>query len=173
MTYYTLNDDKVAKADEYPSLWNISVLDIIVHQITTDLCRTVADNDLREKAYVLNRNTNEFKDIAENAMRVCGPYYNIFFWKEETKLFAYLCWYVTEICEKNGLRAYKGKKGSVNLQLFKRHFVNDFKIDRKQISAFKLGDRPKKYELIESVTKNVLSNILNKEIKTDIPNKLD
>ncbi len=165
MTYYTLNDDKVAKADEYPSLCNISVLDIIVHQIAERLCRTLADNVLREKSYVLNKNTNEFKDIEVNAMRVCEPYYNIFWWCEETKLFAYLCWYITEICEKNGLRAYKGKKGSVNLQLFKRHFVNDFNIDRKQISAFKLGDRPKKYELIESFTKNVLSNILNKDIK--------
>lgn len=106
--------------------------------------------------------------------KVCTRQNDSLFWNESNRLFAYFCWYVTELSEQNGLRMYKaeGKARKTNKQAFCKLFVNKNPkdIDSNAITEFKgkrngIHIKPKGHEVIEKATKEVLKKILNTEIK--------
>lgn len=96
-------------------------------------------------------------------------------WKDKNKrLFAYFCWYVTELCETNGLRMYKGSgsKRITNIQAFCEIIKNKntCDVDRNAIMEFKgkkdgIRHKPEGHEQVEKATKEVLASILNFEVK--------
>lgn len=106
---------------------------------------------------------------------ICVREQNEWIWKEKNKrLFAYFCWYVTELCETNGLRMYKadGSTGKTDIQAFCNIIKNKnpCDVDRNAIMEFKGkrdGNRhkPEGHEQVEKATKEVLASILNFEVK--------
>lgn len=135
------------------------------------LSHTILKDDEREKLKQWHKNTLNYSTANHIYTRVCDRInYNgkvCFVWNGSAVLFSYLCWYVTAIFEKNGLRMYKGEgKGeSVNYEVF-NHFLNiPMKNDRKAVATFKEGAKPPKYaNAIKEETKKVLADILNKPI---------
>lgn len=108
--------------------------------------------------------------------KVCeyAPISRAWKWKDSNRLFAYFCWYVTELCETNGLRMYKGSgsTGITNIQAFCNIIknMNTCDVDRNAIMEFKgkrdgIRHKPEGHEQVEKATKEVLASILNFEVK--------
>ncbi|MBR5210200.1 MAG: hypothetical protein IKV67_10160 [Paludibacteraceae bacterium] len=90
----------------------------------------------------------------------------LYVWNGSAVLFSYLCWYVTAICEYNGIRMYKGAgKGKfLDYNTF-LHYVKNVDIDRKAIAEFKGGGKaPKNADAIKDAIIEVLNEIL-KDVK--------
>lgn len=87
-------------------------------------------------------------------------------WTGSARLFAFMCWYVTELGELNGLRMYKGKHGQINVQDFRSVFFNPPTVDRKLFNDFRMGANiPKNAEIVKKIIEKNLQNHINKPIK--------
>lgn len=87
-------------------------------------------------------------------------------WTGTARLFAFMCWYVTELGELNGLKMYKGKHGQINIQGFSSAFINPPTVDRKLFNDFSMGiNIPKGAEIVKKIIEKNLQNHINKPIK--------
>lgn len=87
-------------------------------------------------------------------------------WVGGAKLFAYLCWRTTNLCVKNGLNIYRGKK-NIDYDIFLQQIFNsnDINIDRTSKQEFEMGILPqkqkyaKRYKMIDEGLNKVLKNL--------------
>lgn len=141
LSYTILKDDERENLKQWPKN---SLKYSTAYDICTRVCDRIKDNNIG--CYVCNG-------------RGC------FVWNGSAVLFSYLCWYVTAIFEKNGLRMYKGEGKSVDYKAFNYFLNTPKKINRKAVATFKEGAKPPKYaNAIKEGTKEVLADILNKPI---------
>ena len=81
-------------------------------------------------------------------------------WFDDAKLFAYLCWRTTNLCVKNGLNIYRGKK-NIDYNIFLRQIFNsnDINIDRTNKQEFEMGILPKRHKMIDEGLNKVLRDL--------------
>lgn len=91
----------------------------------------------------------------------------VYIWKGSNVLFSFLCWYLTELAEKNGLRMYgriKGKEKVINMAGFQSFMKKKVKVDRKDFERFRGGVLPKGYDIIKVIVECEIQRLFNKEI---------
>lgn len=80
------------------------------------------------------------------------------------RLFMFFMWYLTELCETNNIKAYKGKK-SMNYILFEQVINYSWKIDRKVIQDLNIILKEINKIKAETKSPNALNILLSQKYK--------